>query len=107
MGKEQTFGLDLEDEVVRRSIVLQNGNLLWPAPAAPAPETTTPGVAAPPVDLAKEEIKAITPWKKVSREVAAVTAGMGSLVVLGKLTAPAFMGTFSTFGLASLGAYHP
>ncbi|CAE6539512.1 unnamed protein product [Rhizoctonia solani] len=94
---ESQLAIDMSDEIARRSIVLHQGKLLWPAPVPPvqAPATT----AAPPAEI-KPEAKAITPWQKASREVATLTGAMGSVVALGKLTGPAFMSNAYTFGLA-------
>ncbi len=94
------FAIDLEDEVVRGSIVLHNGEVIPPAPR-PVP----PPVVAPPTHKEAVEVTAITPWQKVTREVATITAGMGTAVGLGKLAGPAFMDNFFTFGLASLIGY--
>ena len=98
--KEKSYGIDLSDEVVRGSVVTLNGQILPPAPR-PAP---------PPAPVAKpaakvEETVAITPFQKTSREVATVTAGMGTALALGKLTGPIFMGNAFTFALASLIGY--
>ena len=103
----KTFGINLDDEVIRRSIVLHKGQLLWPAPAPPAPAAapTPAATTAAGTAIAAEAEKAVTPWQKVTREVAAVTAGMAGVVALGKATAPAFMGSFYTFGLAGLIGY--
>ena len=46
-----------------------------------------------------------TDGQKASREVALVTAGMDSVVALGKATGTAFMDSFFTFGLAGLVGY--
>ncbi|CCM02070.1 uncharacterized protein FIBRA_04146 [Fibroporia radiculosa] len=102
IGDDGTFGIDLQDEVVRGSIVLHQGTLLPPAPR-PVP----PVVSAPSPDKAAEvaETKAITPWQKATREIATITAGMGTAITLGKLAGPAFMSQFFTFGLASLIGY--
>lgn len=72
--KEGHFGVDLKDEVVRRSIVTYNGELIPTLPpiAPPAPATTKAAEATK-----ATEVVALTPWQKVSREVATVTAGMG------------------------------
>lgn len=94
------FALDLKDEVVRGSLVIHRGSILEPVPLAPPP---TP--SAPPADEAKVASVAITPWQKTTREVATVTAGMGSMVALGKLTGASFMSNFFTFGLAGLVGY--
>ncbi|KAK4896901.1 hypothetical protein LTR27_005148 [Elasticomyces elasticus] len=99
--KEGQFGIDLNDEVVRRSIVTYNGELLPTLPpiAPPAP-------AAPKIDAVKEaEVVALTPWQKTSREVATLTAGMGTALALGKFTGPLFMSNIFTFSLAGLIGY--
>jgi NAD(P) transhydrogenase len=55
---------------------------------------------------AKEaEVVALTPWQKTTREVATVTAGMGTVLALGKATGPLFMGNVFTFALAGLIGY--
>ncbi len=99
--KEGHFGIDLNDEVVRRSIVTYNGELLptLPPVAPPAP-------AAPKVETAKEpEVVALTPWQKARNEVATLTAGMGTALALGKATGPLFMSNVFTFSLAGLIGY--
>lgn len=88
---------------MRGSIVVHQGNILEPIPR------TIPAPAVPPPTPAKGEDKAeslaITPWQKATREVATITAGMGSVVALGKMTGTAFMSNFFTFGLAGLVGY--
>ncbi|TDL21553.1 NAD transhydrogenase mitochondrial precursor [Rickenella mellea] len=98
---EKHFTVDLTDEVTRGSIVVHNGAVLPPA-ARPAPP---PAPAAPSTMAKAEETTAITPWQKAKTEVTAVTAGMGTALVLGKLTGPEFMSQFFTFGLAGLIGY--
>lgn len=100
IGDGSSFSINLEDEVVRGSIVVHNGAVLPPAPrpVPPAP------VVAPPTTQATEVV-AITPWQKASREVALITAGMGTAIGLGKIAGPAFMSNFFTFGLAGLIGY--
>jgi H+-translocating NAD(P) transhydrogenase len=97
------FLINLDDEVVRGALVVHHGALLQPplrvAPAAPA---TPP---APTKAAEAKETRAITPWQKVTREVAIITAGMGTTVALGKVTGPLFMSNFFTFGLAGLIGY--
>ncbi|KAL1963938.1 hypothetical protein VTN77DRAFT_7613 [Rasamsonia byssochlamydoides] len=101
--KEKNFTVDLSDEVVRGSIVTLNGQILPPPPAPTPPSPTT---ATQKASSAKEtETVALTPWQKTTREVATVTAGMGSALVLGKATGPVFMSNMFTFGLAGLVGY--
>ncbi|TEA22272.1 NAD(P) transhydrogenase [Colletotrichum sidae] len=99
--KEKEFGIDLSDEVVRGAIVTQKGDILPPPPRKAPP--AAPAQAAP---VAKEaEVVALTPFQKTSREVAGITAGMGTALALGKMTGPLFMGNAFTFALASLIGY--
>ncbi|KAI6118870.1 NAD(P) transhydrogenase beta subunit-domain-containing protein [Pisolithus croceorrhizus] len=101
IGENGRFYVDLKDEVVRGSIVVHKGEILPPVPRpAPPPATTPPATKAEEV-----QAKAITPWQKATREIATVTAGMGSTVALGKITSAAFMSNFFTFGLAGLVGY--
>ncbi|KAF2723795.1 PNTB-domain-containing protein [Polychaeton citri CBS 116435] len=102
--KEKHFGIDLDDEVVRRSIVTFNGEILPRlAPVAPS-ATPQPAKKAEEVKMDAGEL-AISPWRKQVREVTTVTAGMGAALGLGKLTGPNFMGNIFTFGLAGLIGY--
>ena len=94
------YAVNLEDEVVRGSIVLNAGTRLPPAPR-PVP----PPPVVPPPTTKEAEVTAVTPWQKARREVATITAGMGTTIALGKLAGPAFMGNFFTFGLAGLIGY--
>lgn len=99
---EKEFGIDLNDEVVRGSIVVQKGEIIPPAPRpAPPPAPAAPSAAA----AKEEEVVALTPFQKTSREVGFVTGGMATALALGKLTGPAFMSNAFTFGLAGLIGY--
>ncbi|KAI0032215.1 PNTB-domain-containing protein [Vararia minispora EC-137] len=97
------FALNLEDEVVRGALVVHQGNLLAPVPRAPVVASVPPPTASKKDE--KKETLAITPWQRATREVATLTAGMGSAVALGKFTGPLFMTNFFTFGLAGLIGY--
>ncbi|EEP80983.1 NAD(P) transhydrogenase [Uncinocarpus reesii 1704] len=98
------FGIDPADEVVRGSIVTHGGEILPPAPRPAPPPAPQPKAGA--TDVSKEPAElALTPFQKVSREVATVTAGMGTALALGKFTGPLFMGNVFTAGLAGLIGY--
>jgi len=98
--KDNAFGIDLEDEVVRGAIVTHNGEIIPPAPR-PAPPP------APIHHHEHEEVKAVqlTPWEAQTRRVATVTGAMGTAIALGKFTSPLFMGSMFTAGLAGLIGY--
>jgi NAD(P) transhydrogenase len=55
--------------------------------------------------MKEEAVVALTPWQKTTREVAMVTAGMGTALALGKATGPLFMSNVFTFALAGLIGY--
>ena len=99
-----SFHINLDDEVVRGALVTHHGALLEPVPRAAPPTPATPPTPSK-VAEAEKEARAITPWQKATREVATVTAGMGTAVALGKATGPLFMANFFTFGLAGLIGY--
>ena len=98
--KDKHFGIDLTDEVVRRSIVTFNGELLPSLPPIAPPAAPTRKA-----EEVKEEVKALTPWQKATREVAVVTGGMTTALALGKATGPLFMNNVFTFSLAGLIGY--
>ena len=98
--KEQHFGIDFSDEVIRRSIVTYKGELI-----PSLPPIAPPPPAAPKAAEIKEEVVALTPWQKATREVAAVTGGMGTALALGKATGPMFLSNVFTFSLAGLIGY--
>ncbi len=102
-NKPSTFHINLEDEVVRGALVVHKGAPLEPVLRAPPPAPTTPPTPTKAAEAGKA--RAITPWQKATREVATVTAGMGTAVALGKATGPLFMSNFFTFGLAGLIGY--
>ena len=122
IGDQGRFNINLEDEVVRRSIITHNKEVLGPAPPAPAPPTSVPGVISPvsclmPFALTSPEVQAdhlqpkaqeiapvtaLTPWQESVRSVGLTTGGMGTALALGKLTGPAFMNLTTVLGLAGL-----
>ncbi|KAN0116649.1 NAD(P) transhydrogenase beta subunit domain containing protein [Russula decolorans] len=103
-NKPSSFHINLDDEVVRGALVVHNGAPLEPVPRAPPPAPTAPPAPTKAAE-AEKEARAITPWQKAAREVSTVTAGMGTVVALGKATGPLFMSNFFTFGLAGLIGY--
>lgn len=99
---ENSFGIDMNDEVVRGSIITYKGDIV---PTAPRPAPPPPRVANLAGDSKPAEVLAITPWQKTSREVAVVSGGMGLALALGKATGPIFMSNVFTFALAGLIGY--
>ncbi|XP_066923291.1 NAD(P) transhydrogenase, mitochondrial-like [Clytia hemisphaerica] len=101
-GEKGHYHLNMEDEVIRGSIVHQDGALMWPPPAPSAP----PPAAAPP--KAKEIISAPekSPWQSAVTETGLVTAGLGSILGLGVVSPNmAFNQMMTTFSLAGVIGY--
>ncbi|KAF2760936.1 PNTB-domain-containing protein [Pseudovirgaria hyperparasitica] len=103
--QEKHFGIDFEDEVVRGSIVTQNGDIIPPAPR-PVPPTPPQSSSNAGATVTPETVAvALTPWQKTSREVALVTGGMGTVLGLAKATGPVFMGNTFIFALSGMIGY--
>ncbi|RDW62272.1 NAD transhydrogenase [Coleophoma cylindrospora] len=101
-SEDKHFSVDLKDEVVRGSIVTQAGDIIPTAPRpAPPPAPAKPAKS----EVIEAATVAMTPWKKQTREVGAVTGGMGLALILGKATGPLFMSNIFTFALAGLIGY--
>lgn len=104
--KEKLFDIRLDDEVVRGSMVLQNGTLMWPPPIV-AVSAATPVVSAPKTGSAvvKEEIP--NPFNEVLKSSVAYTAGLSGLLALGYGSpGPEFTGMMTTLGLSGIVGYH-
>lgn len=84
IGEKDRFHINLEDEVVRGSIVLKNGELLWPPPmlsvskAAPAAQQATSAAKA-----ATANLPAPNPFNDTLKSSLVYTGGMGTLIALG------------------------
>ncbi|KZT28441.1 PNTB-domain-containing protein [Neolentinus lepideus HHB14362 ss-1] len=103
IGRDGKFVIDLNDEVVRGAIVVHKGVILPPAPRPVPPPPPQPTTAK--IEEEKKTL-ALTPWQKAQREVAAITAGMGTAIAIGKYTAPAAVSNlFTSFAFAGLIGY--
>ncbi|CAJ0610151.1 unnamed protein product [Cylicocyclus nassatus] len=105
MGEKETFKLNMEDEVVRGATVLHQGKLMWPPPPV-TPSPTPP--KAPEKTVAELTAEAEpTPFAKTARHAGLITAGLGSLPVLGVvLPSLDFAAMTTTFALAGIVALH-
>nr|XP_042900894.1 NAD(P) transhydrogenase, mitochondrial [Parasteatoda tepidariorum] len=103
LGNKDHFNIDLEDEVVRGSIILQNGSLLWPPPppkevAAPAAKPAAPAKIVPPEP---------NYFNATLKDSLLYTSGLSTLLGFGMVSPnPAFTTMMSIFGLSGLVGYH-
>uniref|UniRef100_A0A1B0DMQ4 NAD(P) transhydrogenase, mitochondrial n=1 Tax=Phlebotomus papatasi TaxID=29031 RepID=A0A1B0DMQ4_PHLPP len=105
IGEKNHFDIRLEDEVVRGSIVLRNGELMWPPPVIPVAAQAAP--AADTKAPVKVEPVPEDPFQKQLKSSLTYTAGLASLLALGVGSPnPAFTTMMTTFGLSGIVGYH-
>eukprot|EP01083_Nonionella_stella_P145386 455422_1 len=92
-GKEERLYYDLEDDVVRGSMITNKGEMMWPPP----PPKVQPQAAPPPakVEKPKEEIDL---YKPTLNKALLTTGALGTLLACGG--ASSMTGTITTFALA-------
>ncbi len=108
-GVKGNFQVDLNDEVIRGSILCQNKQLMWPPPAIvnPSPTVVKKDEEKTPAMLEAEKIeKTVTrPYKETIRAAWTTTAVLATLGAVG-LTAPAQVSVaLTTFALACIAGY--
>lgn len=103
-GKDGHFFIDHKDDAIRGCLVLENGEVMWPAPPLPAPPK--PAAPPPPPPKLEEKNPEQSKYQEALTRSLATTAGMGSLMAVG-LTAPtvAVSSMMTKFGLACIGGY--
>lgn len=104
-GEKDHYNINLEDEVVRGSIILLEGKLLWPPP----PPKVDPG--APATVAAKAVVKEPPPppnyFANTMKDSLMYTAGLGGMIGLGMVSPnAAFTSMVNVFGLAGIVGYH-
>ena len=106
MGPKGQFHIDLEDEVVRGSIITRGGQKLWPPPPPPKqPEKSSEVVPTVKAEVVAEKPK--TPFQITLRQSLIITGGMGTLLALGIATPnPAFSTMVTTFSLSGIVGYY-
>lgn len=105
MGPKGQFYVDLEDEVVRGSIVLQDGKMMWPPPPPKQPEAQTQPIPVVKAEVVEEIPQ--SPFKAKLSQSMYFTGGMGTLLALGIATPnPAFSTMITTFSLSGIVGYY-
>jgi NAD(P) transhydrogenase len=98
------FFLNMEDEVVRGSIVLHNGEKMWPPPP---PVIRVPVAAAAAAPEPASQPKAPNYLQDTLKDSAMYTTGLGTALALGCASPnPQFAQMITTFGLAGIVGYH-
>ncbi|VDI84121.1 NAD(P) transhydrogenase [Mytilus galloprovincialis] len=103
IGEKEHFNINLEDEVVRGSIVTQNGSVV---PPAPPPKLDAVAPPPPPTAVVKEVVPP-NKFKIQLNESIQYSVGLTGMVGLGCISpSPAFATMVTTFGLSCIVGYH-
>lgn len=105
IGSDKQFWINLEDEVVRGSIILKSGELLWPPP--PPPKLDVLPKENKLISASEVKVAPIDHLRKHLKDSLALTTGLGSLLAFG-IVSPNhhFSIMASTFSLASIAGYY-
>jgi NAD(P) transhydrogenase subunit alpha len=97
LGGAQKWNLNLDDEVIRGSLVTHAGDITWPppAPAHPIEVKQATAIAAPPALSAADQAK-----RKGLRSALVLLAMAASLLGLGAVAPPAFVAHLTVFVLS-------
>jgi len=106
-GEKDHYNINLEDEVVRGSIILQNGELMWPPPPPKVEPGAAPAAAAAAAPVVKEPPPPPNYFNNTLQDSLMYTAGLGSVLGLGVVSPNAsFASMVNVFGLAGIVGYH-
>ena len=102
--KNGVINVNMDDEVIRGTTVIKEGNITWPPPApklsaAPAPQTEAPAYAA----VLEQQKKALIP-PAVKQLLPVICAGL-ALFGIGSVAPESFMTHFTVFVLACFVGY--
>lgn len=110
IGQQDHYNIDLNDEVVRGSIILKDGELLWPAPKLEQAQKQTQQASVA-KEAKKNELKKLMTdkdyFRKYLKDSLVYTAGLTGIVGLGIISPnPAFASMITTLSLSGLVGYH-
>ncbi|XP_076029477.1 NAD(P) transhydrogenase, mitochondrial-like [Oratosquilla oratoria] len=105
IGEKDHYNVNLEDEVVRGSIILDNGKLLWPPPPVEPSPVAAPAAAA--AAVVKEPPPPPNYFNLTLKDALTYTGGLTGLMALG-VGSPnaAITQMVTTFGLSAIVGYH-
>ena len=113
IGQQDHYNIDLHDEVVRGSIILNNGELLWPAPAPATPPPPPAQKAKAPLtaEQKEKELKKLMTdgdyFRKYLKDSLVYTTGLAGLIGMSTISPhAAFASMITTFGLSGIVGYH-
>jgi len=105
-GTKEHYHLDMADDVVRGSIVLNKGASAWPADPPIVVVAAAPAGGAAKAAAAKE-VKEVNPFNEKLKSALSYTAGLGGINLLGVGSPnPAFTNMTTTMSLGCIVGYH-
>jgi len=100
--KDKKYLINMEDEVVRGSIVTYKNQMLWPNPNPPMLDAAK----KPKAKAVKEVVIPEDKWVTTMRTAGTISIGLGSIVGLGVMCpTPQFLAMTTTFALAVVAGY--
>ncbi|CAF0791898.1 unnamed protein product [Adineta steineri] len=110
IGSQDHFYIDLNDEVVRGSLILREGEWMWPPPKPAAIENPLSKAAVKDVKAEKKAAAEVLPPNYFTEHLKGsllYTTGLGSLLGLGIISPnPLFANMITTFALSGVVGYH-
>jgi len=106
-NKDGRIIVNMEDEVIRGTTVIKDGEITWPPPPSKLQATPPPAKAMPTAVTSQPAVSETTVEKRLKGLVTAAMMGVGLLALLGLgSVAPAdFLGHFTVFVLACFVGY--
>ncbi|KAM5192187.1 NAD(P) transhydrogenase, mitochondrial [Mantella aurantiaca] len=101
------FDYGTMDHVIRGTVVMNDGKVIFPAPQPNKVPTAVPVKPKSVAELEAEKAASVSPFRKTMTNATAYTTGLASLLGLG-IASPhsAFTQMVTTFGLAGIVGYH-
>jgi NAD(P) transhydrogenase subunit alpha len=99
LGGAANFHIDLNDEVVRNSLVVHDGTIVWPPPRKEPPPASPKQAAAPAPVVAAGKDKAASRGGGLATAVLAVAV---ALLAIGSVAPPEFLSHLTVFALACI-----
>jgi len=113
IGNKDNYAIDLEDEVVRGSLLTTGGVITWPPPPPPKAAVQDGGGAATAVKVktpeeikAEEHFKRVTkPYQETVRAAMTMTGGLAVIAAIGMTAPMQVTAACTTFALACIAGY--
>ena len=99
MGKAENFKIDMEDDVVKRAMVVYNGKINWPPEPLPVSPAQKPKAKDEAVESKGPSAEELARKKTISMGIRLTVIGL-LLLLMGQYAPSEFMGHFTVFVLA-------